>query len=132
MPHLGRQSDSCCPKTPAKILECSSIRIPGAWDGTSWSLGLVIPAATLVAALALEFLMRQGALHAVATVTLAAGCAYLAATVGLAKSISEPLPATETLAATRGEQGDLPPEGMRSPLRLAPGRLPAPSASHSV
>jgi hypothetical protein len=84
----------------------------------AWSLGLVIPAATLVAALALEFLMRQGALHAVATVTLAAGCAYLAATVGLAKSISEPLPATETLAATRG-QGELPAAGVQPPVRSA-------------
>jgi hypothetical protein len=53
----------------------------------AWSLGFLIPAATLAASLGLELLMRYGSLRGVAILTIAASLAYLAASVGLGSSV---------------------------------------------
>lgn len=55
----------------------------------AWSLGFLIPAATIVAALALDRLVRWEAFAAIAVVTIVAAIAYLAASLGLATSIAE-------------------------------------------
>jgi ATP/ADP translocase len=56
----------------------------------AWSLGFLIPAATLAASLGLEALTRSGSLRGIAFLTIAAGAAYLAASLGLATTIPEP------------------------------------------
>jgi hypothetical protein len=56
----------------------------------AWSLGFLIPAATIAAALALDFLVRREATAAIAVVTIAAALSYLAASLALATTIAEP------------------------------------------
>jgi hypothetical protein len=80
----------------------------------AWSMGLVIPAATFAAAVGLDLLMRQGSVRGVAAVTIAAGAAYLVASLGLAGSIPKMLQAapqadhcqTYLPAKIRGEPSD--------------------------
>ncbi len=56
----------------------------------AWSLGLVIPAATMAASLGLDLLTRHGAYSWVAVSTIAAAAGYLAASLGLAANIAPP------------------------------------------
>jgi hypothetical protein len=56
----------------------------------AWSLGILIPAATLAAALGLDVLVRDGAWTTVAWVTALAAGGYLVASFGLAGAIDEP------------------------------------------
>lgn len=56
----------------------------------AWSLGILIPAATIVASLGLDLLLRGDALVGITLATIAAGLAYLAASLGLATTIAEP------------------------------------------
>jgi hypothetical protein len=53
----------------------------------AWSLGFLIPSATLAASLVLDAILRAGSLRGVAIVTVAAGAAYLGASLGLASAI---------------------------------------------
>jgi ATP/ADP translocase len=55
----------------------------------AWSLGFLIPAATLVASLGLDALLRAGSQRGIAFLTIAAGVAYLVASLGLAATIPE-------------------------------------------
>jgi len=56
----------------------------------AWSLGALIPAATLAAAVVYGTLVEAGLLAGVAIVTIAAGLAYVLASLALATTIDEP------------------------------------------
>jgi ATP/ADP translocase len=54
----------------------------------AWSMGILIPATTLAAAVGLDYLLRTHSLRLVAMVTTGAAACYLAASLGLAASLT--------------------------------------------
>ena len=56
----------------------------------AWSLGVLIPVATIAASLGIDLLLRGDMPSGLALATIAAAAGYLAASLGLATSIAEP------------------------------------------